>query len=320
MRDSLVFRAAFQDNEFTFAFLRDAYARGEQDSLDAVGVPHDQHTFLKILRLDVDGQPDAVEGRGRYTEEDFQKEVDHARFAALLGLGPQFVGYQPVVVQREGNEVYGCIAFERLHGSLEDLMKGRQRTLDARPYYQITSPQKAWGDASSDDDSLPPLARLQLSTPPPIAKKPPEFDTPAMNRTLEAFLKWLLVAVKIMYNHQFFHMDMHQGNIFYKDGESGGRRWYFIDFGRVVVKPTFPFAVQDQIHRARPRTFQDVGELLLYSVRVLRSSMCELSEEDKKVHWNDALAEITKVVQPPSAPRTPPKSAAPRTPDTPLTR
>lgn len=273
---------------FNFHKLKEWYETAAQDSLDSVGVPL-EISFLKIIKLDHEHATESVvPKRGVYTRMDFWKEVAHATKGHELGLGPQVI--LSGVVQ-EGDEAYAYIEFQKLNRSLDDILRKREALVT----YEIVTPTKNWGDMSSDDEELPKIECL--NTPPRTSRNSacsPSIQTPTLNENLESFKTWFEGAIEIMKTNKFYHLDMHEGNIFFDGG-----RWYLIDFGRVADNPKFETSLKQLIPRdGRDFKFNNEVDIILFSIKGLRKSIRNMSENDPNVEWNDLLCFLSDLVKP----------------------
>lgn len=316
------FRSAFDD--ITFEWCMEKFHSIPQDSLDGIGVPFGDK-FVKLIRLDSEETPPMDKKRGTYTRHDFQKEYEHAKMGNMLAIGPEVYGAfvvsrlhqhedvetQHVKVVRR--EEIGCILFEKLENSLENLMTGREAWLDKRDaVFKLFSPKRNWASDASDTLIKSPAPTSPRTPAQNCAQSPRQTppQTPAMNQYLASLETWLRNCIDIMKQRNFYHMDMHPGNIFYKR-RYGELQWYLIDYGRVVHAPggiNEDTRLQKYIPRAiATRIFEDANELLEYSMRNLKQNLCNLADNDSNVKWAAFLSHLGTLTRP-TTPPTPTKS------------
>ena len=87
-----------------------------------------------------------------------------------------------------------------------------------------------------------------------------------------------------MAEKEFVHLDMHEGNIFYKQDEQGHYKWYLIDYGRVYDRTKdgeLPVELKTIIPRANDeRRFENMGSLVRYATRHLVKTLYEFADGD----------------------------------------
>ena len=78
----------------------------------------------------------------------------------------------------------------------------------------------------------------------------------------------VLIRTGVEGEKKVFHLDIHEGNIFYKQLNKNEYKWYLIDYGRVYRGDDgFPVTLQSIIHRAqKEKEFENVDEILNFSL------------------------------------------------------
>lgn len=263
-----------------------------QDSRDGVGVPYDNDTFLKIVHLDFDSATISEHPeRGLYNKVEFEKESCIAFFAGKIGVGPQLFDYYITSNnQSEENEKsYGVFVFEKLDNSLQNLIDERIKVIyDKEDSYDYSNDfEEAFGEntenvvGSSASPNGPDTHFSEVNYATPLYTQ--GVTTPGIENSMTSFGYSFIGLLKKLLQHGIYHVDLHANNIFYKREKDGTKKWFVIDYGRVVLWNNYRKKINIKEHIPRwdgEKTEFTQEELMDQSLRSIRTSIAELYRDD----------------------------------------
>lgn len=265
----------------------------KKDSRDGVGVAHDNETFLKIVHLDSDSATiPKHHKRGLYKKVDFEKESCIAFFAGKLGVGPQLFDYYITSNDKSGEDEinYGVFVFEKLDNSLQNIIDERIEHIYYKEdsYDYLNDFKEAFGENTENvaDSSASPNSPDAHSSEVNNYATPSYTQgvtTPGIENSMTSFAYSFIELLKKLLQHGIYHVDLHANNIFYKREKNGIKKWFVIDYGRVVLWNKYRKKIQIKEHIPRWDGEQiefTQEELLNQSLRSIRSSMEELYRDD----------------------------------------
>jgi hypothetical protein len=254
----------------TFDDLEEWYESNDSDSLDSVGVAW-KDKFYKIIKLDHPQKEQLYERRGVYYEQDFQKEVRYASQAANFGWAPEVLNYGVEKDEDTPPNAYAFIIFDRLDGSLESMLDGRQKYVEDReaevfgmrsPLPQIEEPYPAHRSPQPSTPPTPGVATPGVATPSTFTPSSlAALKTPEVKSSIIQLKKRFESITNDMKVRGLVHLDMHEGNFFYKRGKRGNPdKWYLIDYGRVYSEddPETSGNFPKYLKQIVPRSLKDI--------------------------------------------------------------